>query len=69
MPRMRMKLRKIMSARNLALYKWFNTLWFFSLPDLTVPDAEDENEIDEDHERKKAWPSINCSLLSGFFCP
>jgi hypothetical protein len=22
----------------------------FSLPDLTMPDAEDENEIDEDHE-------------------
>jgi hypothetical protein len=39
----------------------------FSLPDLTMPDAEDENEIEEDHERKNAWPSINGSLLSDFF--
>ncbi len=23
----------------------------FSLPDLTMPDAEDEDEIEEDHER------------------
>jgi hypothetical protein len=26
----------------------------FSLPDLTMPDAEDENEIEEDHEHKEA---------------
>jgi hypothetical protein len=39
----------------------------FSVPDLTMPDAEDENEIEEDHERKNAWSSINGSLLSGFF--
>jgi hypothetical protein len=39
----------------------------YSLPDLTMPDAEDEDAIDEDHERKKAWRSIHRSLLSGFF--
>jgi hypothetical protein len=32
-----------------------------------MPNAEDEDEIKEDHERKIAWPSINGSILSGFF--
>jgi hypothetical protein len=36
------------------------------MPDLTMPDAEDEDEIEEDHEeRKTAWSSINGSILSG----
>jgi hypothetical protein len=38
---------------TLALYKSFTTLWFFSLADLTMPDAEDEDEIEEDHKRKE----------------
>jgi hypothetical protein len=29
-----------------------------------MPNAEDENEIEEDHEGKIAWPSINRSIFS-----
>jgi hypothetical protein len=41
----------------------------YSLPDLTMPDAEDENEIEEDRERKEAWPSINLQYSLVFALP